>query len=215
MTTLDDGRISRTERTALRSLAADAQLDENERRALQSDVFKAVRECMRGQRELLDWLEDAVAVLRPDAPRDAKCDVFFGPEAPMVETLLGLLGRTTKSLDLAVFTLTDDRLSNAIIELHRRQVRIRILTDNDKQWDKGSDIRRLMDAGLDIAQDRSPHHFHHKFAIFDRRTLVNGSYNWTRGADRHNRENFMVTDDRVAVTHYQAGFDEMWSALGQ
>ncbi len=215
MTTLEDGKISRGERTALRSLASDAQLDENERLALQAEVFDAARERLQTDPGVLDWLEDAVKVLRPDAPRQARCDVFFGPEGPMVETLVDLIGRTQRTLDIAVFTLTDDRLSRALVDLHRRGVKIRILTDDDKEWDKGSDIRRLAEAGIAVARDQSPHHFHHKFAIFDRRKLVNGSYNWTRGADRNNRENFMVTDIRTAVMAYQAGFDQMWAVLGQ
>jgi len=214
MTTLEDGRISRSERQALRSLARDARLDENSRRALQADLFREVRERLGGDPALLSWLEDAVKVLRPDAPRAARCDVFFGPEAPMVETLLGLLGKTKSRLDVAVFTITDDRLSGAMRDLHRRGVQVRILTDDDKQWDKGSDVRRLCDAGLAVVRDQSPHHFHHKFAIVDGRILVNGSYNWTRGADRSNRENFMVTDDPVAVSRYQAGFDDLWRELG-
>jgi len=214
LTTLEDGKISRGERSALRSLARDARLGVQERLAIQAAVFDAIGARLTGDRDLLRWLEDALSVLRPDAPVPGRCDVYFGPEAPMVETLLTLLSKTLKSLDLAMFTLTDDRLSDALVDLHRRGIALRVLTDDDKQFDAGSDIRRLADAGIPVARDQSRHHFHHKFAIFDGRTLVNGSYNWTRGADRHNRENFMVTDDPSAVSQYQAGFDDLWRVLG-
>ena len=57
------------------------------------------------------------------------------------------------------------------------------------------------------------HHFHHKFAVLDGHTLINGSYNWTRGADRNNRENFMRTGDPVLVQAYRKAFDALWDEM--
>ena len=50
---------------------------------------------------------------------------------------------------------------------------------------------------------------HHKFAIFDGRTLLNGSYNWTRGAARDNQENVMISDDQRLVAQFQGEFDRL------
>ena len=33
-------------------------------------------------------------------------------------------------------------------------------------------------------------------------------------SERNNLDNFIVTDDRTAVTRYQAGFGDMWRVLG-
>ena len=35
---------------------------------------------------------------------------------------------------------------------------------------------------FDASGPRRDGHMHHKFAIFDGERLINGSYNWTRGA---------------------------------
>jgi phosphatidylserine/phosphatidylglycerophosphate/cardiolipin synthase-like enzyme len=43
---------------------------------------------------------------------------------------------------------------------------------------------------------------HHKFAIFDGKTLLNGSYDWTRSAFTKNEENVLVTDK----VHWVEGF---------
>ena len=128
----------------------------------------------------------------------------------MVETLLELLSETRRSLDLAVFTLTDDRLSKAILDLHRGGVAVRILTDDDKANDRGSDVRALARAGVPVRLDRSEHHFHHKFAVFDRARVVTGSYNWTRGAAEHNRENFLIAEDPALVRGFSEAFDAIW-----
>ena len=82
----------------------------------------------------------------------------------MWETLQSLVRGARESIDLAVFTLTDDRLSNALVEAHKRGVVVRLLSDDDKAGDKGSDIRRVRGSGLAVRTDRSPYHFPHKFA---------------------------------------------------
>ena len=42
--------------------------------------------------------------------------------------------------------------------------------------------RGLAELGVAVRIDRSEHHMHHKFALFDDAILATGSYNWTRSA---------------------------------
>ena len=214
--TLDDKRVSRGERRALREVIADEPLSTHERVTLVSALFGEVGDRMKDprDRELVAWLRDAVGLLRPAESGPEPARVLFGPSDPMVETLLELLSETRTSFDLAVFTLTDDRLAAAILDLHRSGIAVRILTDDDKASDLGSDVRELVRAGVPLRTDRSEYHFHHKFAVFDRKRVVTGSYNWTRGADRNNRENFLITEDLPLVAGYSDAFDAMWEELG-
>ena len=46
---------------------------------------------------------------------------------------------------------------------------------------------------------------HHKFALFDGRRLMTGSFNWTRSASEQNEENLIVTADPVLVARSQDG----------
>ena len=74
---------------------------------------------------------------------------------------------------------------------------MRIISDDDKQFDEGSDIHALREAGVPLRIDDSPFHMHHKFALVDGAWLLNGSFNWTRSASVNNEENLLVTDDAV------------------
>jgi cardiolipin hydrolase len=117
-------------------------------------------------------------------------------------------------VDVCVFTITDDTISRAIYDAHRRGVAIRILTDDDKSGDLGSDVVDLDRAGVAVRVDRTPAHMHHKFAIFDGKVLASGSYNWTRSAASENEENIIVTDHPHLLRAFQAEFDQLWSRLG-
>ncbi|MCB1610410.1 MAG: hypothetical protein KDI60_01280, partial [Xanthomonadales bacterium] len=56
-------------------------------------------------------------------------------------------------------------------------------------------------------------HMHHKFALFDGRWLLNGSFNWTRSASRANDENLVVTNDPKQLRLFGAQFEGLWERL--
>merc|ERR1711916_169815 len=61
-----------------------------------------------------------------------------------------------------------------------------VITDNDTSVATGSDIGDLREDGIEVRTDDNEFHMHHKFAVLDNTVLVNGSYNWTRGASQKN-----------------------------
>ena len=139
--------------------------------------------------------------------------VAFSPGDTCLGTIIHWLTSCRKTADLCVFTITDDRISDAVLAAHHRGVRVRIVTDNDKAEDLGSDIPKFLAAGIPLLVDRTPFHMHHKFAIFDGVRLLNGSYNWTRGAAEQNMENVVDTADAKLVVAFQREFDAIRAKL--
>jgi len=140
-------------------------------------------------------------------------EAWFSPGDDCAHRIAQLIAHARKSVDIAVFTITDDRISEAILQAHRKGVELRIATDDEKAGDLGSDIPRLRAAGVPVRMDRSEFHMHHKFAIFDGEHLLTGSYNWTRGASRDNEENFLVTGDPRLVAAFARTFERLWKRL--
>ncbi len=216
--TLDDGRLSRAERQALSELIQESPVDDNKLGQLRARAFALAREHASGPdtQELLGWLEELIkllAHLRPE-PAASTSRACFSPGDGCLMSILGELGRTGKTADICVFTITDDRITSAILAAHARKVLVRIITDNDKQFDQGSDIERLRGAGIPLRVDETEHHMHHKFAVLDGTTLLNGSYNWTRSAATFNEENLIVTSDAALVATFARQFEAMWQQLG-
>jgi len=138
--------------------------------------------------------------------------IFFSPGSDMLEFLrfLDYLTAATASLDIAVFTLTHDVIADAVLKVHRRGVTVRIITDDDKSVDEGSDIGRLREAGIAVRMDDSPAHMHHKFAVLDGKVLITGSFNWTVGAQKANDENVLITNQGKLVKQYADHFEVIW-----
>ncbi|MBU6293244.1 MAG: hypothetical protein KJS91_01060 [Planctomycetes bacterium] len=146
-----------------------------------------------------------IATNRPD-------EVYFSPGEAILRKLSGLLGSVRESLDLCLFTISDDRLTRAILEAHEKGAKVRVITDNDKRHDAGSDIGAIIRAGVPVRADDGPEHMHHKFCLFDASCLATGSYNWTRGATA-NFENLLVTWSPATVGMFSGEFEELWRRM--
>ncbi len=215
--TLDDRRLSRSERRALSEVLSGADPSAEERAGYLGRAFAAATEAMsrRADREVLDWLEAVVkTVAAPSRPgtqrRSEVAEALFEPRQDCPARLRSLIDGCRSSLEICVFTLTDDSLARRVLAAHRRRIKVRIITDDEKSLDRGSDVMRLRDAGIAVRFDLDPNHMHHKYALFDRRLLVTGSYNWTRSAGGGNYENIVVVDDRRLVTPFAEEFDRLW-----
>jgi len=215
---LQDETLSRSEKSVLSQRLQEAGLSSPQLANFRSIAFQLAKEsidAVNGTR-IVGWLEDVVKVLQPPVKNEQSSvsEAWFSPHNDCPQKIRTLLGLARKSVDICVFTITDDRLTSAVLNAHGRGVRIRIITDNDKAADLGSDADRFLEAGVALRVDRSQYHMHHKFAVFDDSHLLNGSYNWTRGAAESNEENFIVTNDRRLVTIFGEAFEALWQQLG-
>ncbi|MFT5434349.1 MAG: cardiolipin hydrolase [Myxococcota bacterium] len=218
--TLADGRLSRAERREIRDLIEGDSLDTERVQQIRVEAFDLARAAATkgttSVEKAFDWLEDVMSLVAAVGSTDSdtpSSQAFFSPgEAPR-DRIKTLLSGARSSLDICVFTITDDGISKEIGRAHQRGVKVRVITDNDKSYDRGSDIEKLSAIGVPLVVDQTDAHMHHKFAIVDGRRLLNGSYNWTRSAYRVNEENLLVTDDSTLVSEYQREFNSLWTSL--
>ncbi|WP_434382837.1 phospholipase D-like domain-containing protein [Melittangium boletus] len=212
--TLEDRTLTRSERQALQAVLEERKASEALLALFRSRAFELARDSVTDfrAREVITWLEDMVKTLLP-ARESGQVDVQFSPGEGPLRTILRLIGEARGSADVCVFTLTDDRITRALLEAHARGLRLRVVSDDGKALDPGSDVERLRAAGIPVRLDRTPAHMHHKFAVFDRLRLLTGSYNWTRSAASENHENVLVSEDARLVQPFCRAFDALWESL--
>lgn len=212
--TLEDFKLCHSETLELREMLPKLQPDKTS--FIRNKAFSLAREPIEtgGATALstLLWLEKIIKVM--DVQRQSNVvsinTAHFSPGEDCRRRLLDLCLSAKTSLDVSVFTISDDRLYDAIVATHKRGVAVRIITDNDKSLDMGSDVELLIKDGIPVRMDKSPYHMHHKFAVVDRQVLVNGSFNWTRSASDKNQENILVTSEPGLVAAYQNEFEQLW-----
>ncbi len=209
--TFADKSFSRGEKQAVAQLLEqDYKLDKEQRDLLRSKIFDIARqEVDRRGKAVVDWLETAAKLLINRG--DTK--VYFSPVSRCRQRIIDLLDNALSAVDICVFTISDDPIAAALLGCKKRGVKVRIITDDEKINDYGSDIKKLAAAGIPVRMDNSVHHMHHKFALFDKRRVLTGSYNWTRSVAEENQENILVTDDKQAVIAFRDEFERLWANM--
>ncbi|XP_063285072.1 mitochondrial cardiolipin hydrolase [Pelobates fuscus] len=115
-----------------------------------------------------------------------------------------------RSLELCVFTVSCAPLARAVLQLHLRGVRVRVITDSDYMAASGSQIGALRSAGVIVRHNQTSGFMHHKFVIMDRTVVMTGSLNWTMQAIHTNKENVLISDDQTFVKAYLEEFERLW-----
>jgi cardiolipin hydrolase len=213
-----DRRLQTAERKVLSDWVG-LNIDSDEDRALaRSRAFALAHAEMASDPDgILDWLEEVVKVLSRPVERVApttQAKAFFSPGTMCVQEILRQINQVRSHCDICVFTITDDRITDALTRAHIRGVALRIITDDNKAHDLGSDIDKLVAVGIPCKIDRGVEaHMHHKFALFEGSLLLTGSFNWTRSASEFNEENLIVTPDPDLVTPFVKRFDYLWQKL--
>lgn len=217
--TFGDTKLSRSGKKALSAWLTNYGDDRRMLRSLSSRAFEMAKEAVSTSNDIaiLNWLEGIMKATlgQTRLPETPTGDVWFSPGSQCRDALDKHISETNLTLDICVFTITDNHLRDKILDASNRGVKVRIITDNEKMEDIGSDIENFSRNGIPVKIDNTKYHMHHKFAIFDRKQLATGSYNWTRSAFTMNNENLVVLGHRKIVTSFQKEFEQLWSSLDQ
>lgn len=129
-----------------------------------------------------------------------------------IDRVRHFINRSTKTLDVAVYSLTHDWLIPPFEQAKLRGVKIRILVDSAQSKVKGSDVLTYAKMDIPVSRDVHSGFMHHKFAIRDGKAVLTGSYNWTKSAEDKHRENFLILHYPHAVKAYRDEFERLWEA---
>ena len=141
-----------------------------------------------------------------------KAETYFSPNGGVASNVIKAINNTKSSIDLAIFDLTSDDITSSLAKAQKRGVKIRIIADSRQTKGRNSSIPALSNDqfSLKITHGEGRGIMHNKFAIFDGKLMVTGSYNWTNNAEHYNYENAIFISDPETIKKYQQEFDKIW-----
>ncbi|MGM3306082.1 DUF655 domain-containing protein [Anabaena sp. WFMT] len=149
----------------------------------------------------------------------------------------GLIAKTletaTKSVDMALFVFSDQKLANILEKRHAENVEIRALIEPQFAYRPYSEALDMM--GLSLSDNckyelnnrpwknyistvgvtilAKGDLLHHKFSLIDKKTVITGSHNWSEAANNGNDETLVVIENPTVAEHYQREFNRLYTKV--
>jgi phosphatidylserine/phosphatidylglycerophosphate/cardiolipin synthase-like enzyme len=159
----------------------------------------------------------------------------LSPTKPWSQSSNGLIGKTlesaTKSIDVALFVFSDQRLANILETRHQNTVKIRALLDPGFAYRYYSEALDMMGVALlekcKYEVDNRPWYspittvgvpllstgdlLHHKFGVVDGQIVITGSHNWSEAANNRNDETLIIIENPTVAAHYVREFERLYA----
>lgn len=141
------------------------------------------------------------------------------------------LSQSQRSIDLALFVFSDQRIANQIQAQTTKGIRIRTLVESTFIYRNYSEALDMLGIALPshrckIEQGNQPwpspistvgfpqlppgDKLHHKFAILDNKAVIIGSHNWSQAANTQNDEALLIIENATVAAHFQREFERLY-----
>jgi hypothetical protein len=135
----------------------------------------------------------------------ARVAVYFSPQGGATDAVVSELKGAQTQVWMQAYAFTSAPIAKALVEAHKRGVKILAVLDKSNETDKYSAATFLNNAGIRPLIDDKHAIAHSKVMVIDSTTIITGSFNFTKAAEEKNAENLLVIKDAPElVTAYEA-----------
>ncbi|MBI3582291.1 MAG: phospholipase D family protein [Nitrospinae bacterium] len=149
-------------------------------------------------------------------------EVYFSPRGGVTGAIVREIDGASKKILVQAYSFTSKPIANALIRAERRGAEVTVIIDGGELGLKGKprgagsfgrrQKRAIFNAawlfkgtGIRLYADDKHEIAHNKVIIIDDKTLITGSFNFTRQAEEENAENLLVIKDNPALVEKYVG----------
>jgi phosphatidylserine/phosphatidylglycerophosphate/cardiolipin synthase-like enzyme len=140
-------------------------------------------------------------------PADHAAEYYSGgPDKALAQAI----DRARLSVDVAVYDLDLSTITIALINAHRRGVKVRVVTESDNMDSVATKIPALKEAGIPVIGDRREGLMHNKFTVIDSMEVWSGSMNYSANDAYLSDNNLIRIRSTQLAEDYITEFNEMF-----
>ena len=128
--------------------------------------------------------------------------VYFSPKGGCTEAVVDTLNKATNSVLVQAYSFTSVPIAKALVDAHKRGVNIRVILDKSNRTANYSSADFVQRAGITTYIDAKHSIAHNKIIVVDAKTILTGSFNFTKAAEDSNAENLLVIQDSKLAAEY-------------
>lgn len=144
----------------------------------------------------------------PHALNAGSWQVFYSPRGGCTAAVVKELDAAKTNILVQAYSFTSDAIAAALVNAHKRGVKISVILDRGARSDKYSEADFVAHAGIRTLIDAKHAIAHNKVMIIDGATVITGSFNFTKAAEEKNAENLLVIHDVEMAKRYARNWQE-------
>jgi phosphatidylserine/phosphatidylglycerophosphate/cardiolipin synthase-like enzyme len=104
------------------------------------------------------------------------------------------------------YSFTSAPIAKAVVDAKKRGVNVQVILDKSNVKDRYSAADFVAHAGIPTYIDAKHNIAHNKIMILDGKTILTGSFNYSKNAEAENAENLLVIKDETLAKIYTANW---------
>jgi phosphatidylserine/phosphatidylglycerophosphate/cardiolipin synthase-like enzyme len=162
-------------------------------------VFSLLLSCLvtlNAKASLGQWFSSDSGVSAPtQVPARGSIEVAFSPNRGATNMIIKAINEATSSIEVAAYSFTSAPIAKALLQAKRRGVNVQIILDKSQASHGYSASKYFANNGFATRIDIKHAIFHDKVIIIDDKTVITGSFNFTKAAETKNAENVLILRD--------------------
>ena len=135
-------------------------------------------------------------------------EVYFSPNGGCTDAIVRGLDKAQSSVLVQAYSFTSYRIAKALLDAHKRGIKVEIILDKSQRRDQYSSADFLANSGMSVKIDSQHAIAHNKVMVIDGETVITGSFNFTKAAEDNNAENLLVIHDKKLAERYTKNWQE-------
>ena len=121
--------------------------------------------------------------------------VAFSPNNGVTNIIVNAINEAKQSILVEAYSFTSKDIATSLLNAKKRGIGINIILDKYQVSQQYSSSKFFSDMGFNVRIDNKHAIFHDKVMIIDDKTLITGSFNFTKAAETKNGENILILRD--------------------
>jgi phosphatidylserine/phosphatidylglycerophosphate/cardiolipin synthase-like enzyme len=141
---------------------------------------------------------------------DTPVKVLFSPGGGCTKAIVEEINNAKTEILVQAYRFTSHPIAEALVEAHKRGVAVKVIIDEHNCTSQGAQATFLANQKILVYDDTGQPMAHNKVIIIDETTVITGSMNFTRQAEK-NAENLLIIRSKELAKLYS----DNWSWHGQ
>ena len=118
--------------------------------------------------------------------------VYFSPRGGCTEAIVDEIENAKGSILVQAYSFMSPRIAKALLDAHKRGVSVQVVLDSGQRTAQYSSATIFRNQGIPVRIDSEHAIAHNAVIVLDGKTVITGSFNFSKAAEERNAENLVI-----------------------